>query len=401
MAGFDIGAGLQVAGQGVGQFGQNLGRGIEAARIARIQAEEAKRKERTALLQDQARGLQIEEAEAKKATRVQGEEQAAAAKPALEDLNTFSTTSSINTVNERPTGQQRLGEAQRLGLTSQRGVPGVKTALTDIESQVKRETLEGNRAEDVADRGVGRDLQQQGVDIQKEGLELRKQEIAARLEANRLARLQKVADAKAKSAAADLKGGLDVAKFESALRKEIKADKSVVEYNTTKTQFQKMATVWNDYAKLSVADRADQSKIGVDQALIMVFNKMLDPGSVVRESEFARTPEAQALIEQMKGYLPKIKSGGTGLTDKERQEIVNTSNLLWQAAGKQYETVLADYTSLASGQEDIGVKVENILQGIPRSVELQVSNILEGVKESNESAENDILDSIKFGTGKK
>ena len=36
-----------------------------------------------------------------------------------------------------------------------------------------------------------------------------------------------------------------------------------------------------------------------DQALVILFNKMLDPGSVVREGEFDRTAEGQAIMDRV------------------------------------------------------------------------------------------------------
>jgi hypothetical protein len=37
--------------------------------------------------------------------------------------------------------------------------------------------------------------------------------------------------------------------------------------------------------------KTSKDKSAVDQALIMLFQKMLDPGSVVREGEYARTTD--------------------------------------------------------------------------------------------------------------
>jgi len=63
------------------------------------------------------------------------------------------------------------------------------------------------------------------------------------------------------------------------------------------------------------------------QAIITSFNKILDPTSVVRESEYDRTAQGQALIEQLRGKVDQIASGGAGVTEqtlKEASDIAKT-----------------------------------------------------------------------------
>ena len=66
-----------------------------------------------------------------------------------------------------------------------------------------------------------------------------------------------------------------------------------------------------------------KSKIAADQALIVAFNKMLDPGSVVRESEFARTPKGASAINRFTGAMKQISVGGVGLEDEDRRAIMS------------------------------------------------------------------------------
>lgn len=53
------------------------------------------------------------------------------------------------------------------------------------------------------------------------------------------------------------------------------------------------------------------------QAILISFNKMLDPTSVVRESEYARSATGQSALETMRGFVDKLKEGGAGVTLRE------------------------------------------------------------------------------------
>ena len=53
------------------------------------------------------------------------------------------------------------------------------------------------------------------------------------------------------------------------------------------------------------------------QAVLITFNKMLDPTSVVRESEYARSATGQSAIETIKGFAEKLAKGGAGVTISE------------------------------------------------------------------------------------
>ena len=50
------------------------------------------------------------------------------------------------------------------------------------------------------------------------------------------------------------------------------------------------------------------------QAILISFNKLLDPTSVVRESEYARSATGQSALETLKGMAEKLAKGGAGVT---------------------------------------------------------------------------------------
>jgi hypothetical protein len=56
------------------------------------------------------------------------------------------------------------------------------------------------------------------------------------------------------------------------------------------------------------------------QAIITSFNKILDPTSVVRESEYDRTAQGQSLLDQLQGKVDNIAKGGAGVTTQTLAE---------------------------------------------------------------------------------
>jgi hypothetical protein len=98
--------------------------------------------------------------------------------------------------------------------------------------------------------------------------------------------------------------------------------------------------------------------------VITLYNKILDSGSVVRESEYARTEEGQALIERMKGVIPKIKQGGTGLTIKELGEVMDAAKVLRDAAEDGFNVVVGKYGDSIKEFSDIGIDFERVINPI-------------------------------------
>lgn len=64
------------------------------------------------------------------------------------------------------------------------------------------------------------------------------------------------------------------------------------------------------------------------QAIITSFNKILDPTSVVRESEYDRTAQGQSLLSQIQGKYDNLVAGGAGVTE---QTLADAASI-----GKQY-----------------------------------------------------------------
>lgn len=120
-------------------------------------------------------------------------------------------------------------------------------------------------------------------------------------------------------------GGMDPTKTfeqEEKLRKEYQARTKVYgELGSTFSNLQASA----------------QAKTGPgDIALITGFMKMLDPGSVVRETEFATARDTAGLFDRLSNQAQKLQSGQIfSLDSKQRQEYVNLAKQYLDAAQKK------------------------------------------------------------------
>jgi hypothetical protein len=57
------------------------------------------------------------------------------------------------------------------------------------------------------------------------------------------------------------------------------------------------------------------------QAVLVTFQKILDPNSVVRESEYARSADGLGLMQRMQGVLPRLAQGGPGVPIAELEKF--------------------------------------------------------------------------------
>lgn len=97
------------------------------------------------------------------------------------------------------------------------------------------------------------------------------------------------------------------------------------------------------YEKINISAK-DKSGAS-DTALIFSFMKMLDPGSVVRESEFAQGQNVSGLMAKFENLLTKLKSGEF-LRDEDRQKFVSLAKKYLDAGEKRNFKVRKDYDKL-------------------------------------------------------
>ena len=111
-------------------------------------------------------------------------------------------------------------------------------------------------------------------------------------------------------------------------------------------------------------DQSDRMNIGFQmaqngdllagsQAILISFNKLLDPTSVVRESVYARSATGQSALETMRGFVDKLSRGGSGVTLRELEtyrrfgEMV-VENTLESTVGPERKRIsrLAEFASV-------------------------------------------------------
>jgi len=93
------------------------------------------------------------------------------------------------------------------------------------------------------------------------------------------------------------------------------------------------------------------------QSLVILLNKFLDPGSVVREGEFDRVVQAQGLIGRASNLLDYLAQGKP-LNAESIKQIGDLANLYSQAASKKYSTYATQYGEVAKRR---GFDVNNVI----------------------------------------
>ncbi len=120
-------------------------------------------------------------------------------------------------------------------------------------------------------------------------------------------------------------GGLDPVKSfeqEEKLRRE---------FQTRTKVYGELGTTYNN-----IKSSAEAKNGPGDIALITGFMKMLDPGSVVRETEFATARDTAGLYERLLNTSQKLQSGQLfALDSKQRQEYVNLAKQYLDSAQKK------------------------------------------------------------------
>jgi hypothetical protein len=93
------------------------------------------------------------------------------------------------------------------------------------------------------------------------------------------------------------------------------------------------------------------------QAVVILLNKFLDPGSVVREGEFDRVVKAQGLEATAGNYLNKIMKGEF-LTPQATAQIQYLANVYQRASEAKLRQVGANYNRIATSR---GLDPSNVI----------------------------------------
>ena len=125
---------------------------------------------------------------------------------------------------------------------------------------------------------------------------------------------------------------------------DMKTDiKSFTEIRDT---FSNMSWVWENYKTLSEQEKIE-ARGTLEQSLGIMFQKMLDPWSVVRSEEFDRAAKGQGLEGAASWFWQKLSKGWLWLTDSTLASLVKTAEVLKEASTKNTEELQLGYKDTA------------------------------------------------------
>ena len=132
---------------------------------------------------------------------------------------------------------------------------------------------------------------------------------------------------------------------EKGLRSEFNGLTEVKEFSTVETAFKQIN---NALSNPSAAN---------DLAAATKFMKLLDPGSVVRESELGMAMAATGAIDRMQNYFQRLQNGQM-LNPAQRADFKRSAELAYQASKDVYSQTASRYRALA---ESYNVDPNNVV----------------------------------------
>jgi len=130
-------------------------------------------------------------------------------------------------------------------------------------------------------------------------------------------------------------------KASTDLRKEFAGLPEVKSFQEQRAAFERVQ---------SAAMREDgKQSAASDLAMIFAYMKVLDPGSVVREQEFANAAKAGSFGDQIAALVTRVESGEI-LTPEMRRDFVKTAGKIYGEAERNYKSLYQDYAERASTQ---------------------------------------------------
>lgn len=117
---------------------------------------------------------------------------------------------------------------------------------------------------------------------------------------------------------------------QSALRREFNGRQEVKDYRTVQAAYD------------SVRAAASSPSAAGDLSLIFAYMKILDPGSVVREQEFANAQNAAGVPDQIRNLYNRALNGER-LNPRQRQDFVSQANNLFRSRTETYDRIANEY----------------------------------------------------------
>jgi hypothetical protein len=136
----------------------------------------------------------------------------------------------------------------------------------------------------------------------------------------------------------DMTGGQKGFENEMKIGSAFKGEQIYKDYNDMKSAFSQVVSSLS--AGTPIGDVAGATKI----------MKLLDPGSVVRESELAIAMQAAGRLDRLQNYFSNMMSGQK-LTPTQRDDFKALANELYAAAGQAYNAKRKEYEDLGNAYQ--------------------------------------------------
>jgi len=136
----------------------------------------------------------------------------------------------------------------------------------------------------------------------------------------------------------DMTGGQKGFENEMALGSKFKAEPIYKDFNDMKSAFGQVVSSLS--AGTPIGDVAGATKI----------MKLLDPGSVVRESELAIAMQASGRMDRLQNYFNNFMTGQK-LTPTQRDDFQALANELYAAAGQAYNAKRSEYEQFGNAYQ--------------------------------------------------
>lgn len=135
-------------------------------------------------------------------------------------------------------------------------------------------------------------------------------------------------------------------------------------------QIQDFNKIESSFGRIQAA--AEDPSAAGDLALIFNFMKMLDPGSVVRESEFATAANAAGVPDRIRAQFNRVLEGER-LAPNTRKDFVGRADKIFNKQVKLTERIEKDFVKLA---ERFGLERDDIVvRGLSEVAEQDVTQI--------------------------
>lgn len=134
------------------------------------------------------------------------------------------------------------------------------------------------------------------------------------------------------------------------------------------------------------------------QAIITAFNKILDPNSVVRESEYARTSEGSSLLNRLDGALTKLQSGGAGLSIQSLEEYANLGK---EFMNNYNDSQVNTLKQVRNQTESYGLNLDNVISPQAKSLleQADLKDLTDFYQNQDEATKSKIDQFIKENPG--